>query len=113
MDIVLINKIQANHFFCFQELSILQDLNDVRGECKAHANLGAVHLSLANYINAMKCYQEQLERALEAKDEVLEAEAYGNLGVAKIHLGRHDEAIGTILNQPLLLRLFLKHKSHQ
>ena len=101
------------NFFCFQELSILQDLNDVRGECKAHANLGAGHLSLANYINAMKCYQEQLERALEAKDEVLEAEAYGNLGVAKIHLGRHDEAIGTILNQPLLLRLFLKHKSHR
>jgi len=42
-------------------------LNDVKGECKAHANLGAVHLSLANYINAVKCYQEQLERAMVKK----------------------------------------------
>ena len=46
--------------FCFQELSILQDLNDVRGECKAHANLGAVHLSLSNYINAIKCFQVKI-----------------------------------------------------
>ena len=93
---IFVSKMTHHFFIVFQELSILQDLNDVRGECKAHASLGAVHLSLANYINAMKCYQEQLERAIEAKDEVLEAEAYGNLGVAKIHLGRHDEAIGIL-----------------
>ena len=48
----------------FQELSILQDLDDARGECRAHGNLGAVHLSLSNYINAMKCYQEQLDKAV-------------------------------------------------
>ena len=56
-----------------QELSILQDLDDARGECRAHGNLGAVHLSLANYINAMKCYQEQLEKAMEVKEPFLEA----------------------------------------
>ena len=56
-----------------QELSILQDLDDARGECRAHGNLGAVHLSLANYINAMKCYQEQLEKSKEVKDPFLEA----------------------------------------
>ena len=51
----------------FQELSILQDLDDARGECRAHGNLGAVHLSLSNYINAMKCYQEQLDKAVRKK----------------------------------------------
>ena len=52
----------------FQELSILQDLDDARGECRAHGNLGAVHLSLSNYINAMKCYQEQLDKAVRKKN---------------------------------------------
>jgi tetratricopeptide (TPR) repeat protein len=78
----------------FQELSILQDLDDASGECRAHGNLGAVHLSLANYINAMKCYQEQLDKAKEVKDPSLEATAYGNLGIAKMNLGRHEDAIG-------------------
>lgn len=42
-------------------------MGDVKGECKAHGHLGAVHMSLANYTNAMKCYEEQLERAKELK----------------------------------------------
>ena len=84
----------------FQELSILQDLGDVQGECKAHGNLGAVHLSLSNYINSVKCYTEQLERAREVRDPSLEAAALGNLGVAKLNLGRHEEAI-TCLDQQL------------
>ena len=83
-----------------QELSILQDLGDVQGECKAHGNLGAVHLSLSNYINSVKCYTEQLERAREVREPSLEAAALGNLGVAKLNLGRHEEAI-TCLDQQL------------
>ncbi len=47
-------------------------------------------------------FQEQLDRAVEAKDDVLEAEAYGNLGIAKIHLGRHDEAIGNFNHLDML-----------
>ena len=50
-----------------QELTIRQEMGDVKGECKAHGHLGAVHMSLANYTNAMKCYEEQLERAKELK----------------------------------------------
>lgn len=42
-------------------------MGDIKGECKAHGHLGAVHMSLANYTNAMKCYEEQLERAKELK----------------------------------------------
>ena len=47
-------------FILSQELSILQDLGDLHGECKAHGNMGAVHLSLSNWINAVKCYTEQV-----------------------------------------------------
>ena len=46
----------------------------------------------------MKCYTEQLERAREVRDPSLEATALGNLGVAKLNLGRHEEAI-TCLDQ--------------
>ena len=58
-------------FECFnfysQELTIRQEISDLKGECKAHGHLGAVHMSLGNYTNAMKCYEEQLERAKELK----------------------------------------------
>ena len=56
-----------------QELTIRQEMADVKGECKAHGHLGAVLMSLANYTNAMKCYQEQLERAKELKVRILKA----------------------------------------
>lgn len=77
----------------------MQDLDDARGECRAHGNLGAVHLSLANYINAMKCFQEQLEKSKEVKEPQLEATAHGNLGLAKMNLSRHEEAIGCFEQQ--------------
>ena len=47
----------------FQELSILQDIGDLNGECRAHGNLGAVHMSLGNNTLALRCFQEQLDRA--------------------------------------------------
>ena len=55
------------------ELTIRQEMGDVKGECKAHGHLGAVLMSLANYTNAMKCYQEQLERANELKVRMVKA----------------------------------------
>ena len=81
----------------------MQDLGDLHGECKAHGNMGAVHLSLSNYINAVKCYTEQLERAQEISDACLEAAAYGNLGLAKHNLGRHEEAVHCFEQQVELL----------
>jgi len=38
-------------------------------------------MSLRNYTNAIKCYQLQLERAKELRDNAIEAEAFGNLGI--------------------------------
>ena len=87
------------YLILLQELSILQDIGDLKGECKAHGNLGAVHLSLGNSINAMKCYQEQLDRARDIKDVPLEAQAQGNLGITRLNLGRHEEAIGCFEQQ--------------
>ena len=46
-----------------QELSILQDIGDLGGECRAHGTLGAVHMSLGNNTLALRCFQEQLDRA--------------------------------------------------
>lgn len=53
---------------------------DIKGECRAHGNLGAVHMCLGNYTNAIKCYQEQLERSKELRDSLIQAQAFGNLG---------------------------------
>ena len=84
----------------FQELSILQDIGDARGECKAHGNLGHVHLALGQHSLAAKCYAEQLEAARgEARDAGLEAAALGSLGVTRMNLGRHEEAIGCFEQQ--------------
>ena len=84
-------------------VNLAKDLGDLQGECKAHGNMGAVHLSLSNYINAVKCYTEQLERAQEISDGGLEAAAYGNLGRAKHNLGRHEEAVHCFQQQVELL----------
>lgn len=42
----------------------------------------------------MFCFQEQLERAQELQDCALEAQAYGNLGIAKLNMGHYEDAIG-------------------
>lgn len=39
-------------------------------------------------------FQEQLERAQELQDCALEAQAYGNLGIAKLNMGHYEDAIG-------------------
>lgn len=42
----------------------------------------------------MPFFQEQLERAQELQDCALEAQAYGNLGIAKLNMGHYEDAIG-------------------
>ncbi|XP_071443187.1 tetratricopeptide repeat protein 28, partial [Hetaerina americana] len=75
-----------------QELTLRQEIGDVRGECRAHGHLGAVHMSLGHYTHAARCYQEQLERARELGDVASEAQALGNLGIARLNMGSHSEA---------------------
>ena len=76
-----------------QELSILQDCGDTAGECRAHGNLGAVHMSLSNNTLALRCFQEQLDRAQELKDAAGEAAAFGNMGITRMNLSHFEEAI--------------------
>lgn len=40
-------------------------------------------MALGNYSHAVKCYQEQLERAQELQDCAVEAQACGNQGIAR------------------------------
>ena len=47
----------------------------------------------------MKCFQEQLDKSKEVKDAFMEATAFGNLGIAKMNLSRHEEAIGCFEQQ--------------
>lgn len=51
-------------------------------------------MSLGNYTNAMKCYEEQLDRAKELRDSTIEAQAFGNLGIARLNMGHFEDAIG-------------------
>ena len=45
--------------FHTQELNLRQELGDLRGECKAHGNLGNVHVSLGNYIQGYKVWYRE------------------------------------------------------
>jgi len=74
-------------------------MSDVRGECRAHGQLGAVHMSLGNYNHATKCYSEQLERAREVGEAAVEAQAHGNLGIARLNMGHYEDAIGYLEQQ--------------
>jgi len=84
---------------CVQELTLRQEMSDLKGESRAHGHLGAVHMSLGNYTNAIKCYQEQLDRAKELKDSYVEAQAFGNLGIARLNMGHYEDAIGYLEQQ--------------
>lgn len=76
-----IYRIGIKIFICFKmEFELL-----FLGECRALSHLGAVHMALQNYTHAIKCYQEQLERAQDLQDSSIEAEAFGNLGIAKLN----------------------------
>lgn len=82
-----------------QELTLRQEMTDLKGECKAHGHLGAVHMALFSYTHAVKCYQEQLERAQELQDSTIEAQSFGNLGIARLNMGYYEEAIGYLEQQ--------------
>ncbi|XP_044002279.1 tetratricopeptide repeat protein 28 [Aphidius gifuensis] len=81
--------------FHTQELTLRQESSDLRGECRAHGNLGAVHMDLGQYTHAVKCYQEQLDRAKElGGDSSIVAQALGNLGIARLNMAHYEDSIG-------------------
>jgi tetratricopeptide (TPR) repeat protein len=60
-------------------------------------------MSLGNYMNALKCYEEQLEKSQELQDSALEAQACGNLGITRMNMGSFDDAIGMFEQQLAML----------
>jgi tetratricopeptide (TPR) repeat protein len=56
-------------------------------------------MSLGNYGNAIKCYEGMLRRAKELKDPLTEAQAFGNLGIARMNLGSYEEATSFLQQQ--------------
>lgn len=56
-------------------------------------------MAIGNYTHAVKCYQEQLERAQELQDIGQEAQAFGNLGISRLNMGHFEEAIGFLEQQ--------------
>ena len=50
-------------------------------------------MSLGNNTLALRCFQEQLERARELKDDLGEAQAFGNMGITRMNLSHFEEAI--------------------
>jgi len=91
-------------------------------------------MSLRNYTNAIKCYQLQLERAKELRDNAIEAEAFGNLGsdsknikcilsvikifyyfcnigIARMNMGIYEGAIGYFEQQLATLEQLSSHTS--
>ena len=56
-------------------------------------------MSLGNNTLALRCFQEQLERARELKDAMGEAQAFGNMGITRMNLSHFEEAIGNFESQ--------------
>lgn len=54
-------------------------------------------MSLGNYTHAVKCYQEQLERAQELQDCAVEAQAYGNMGIARLFFSECQKSNSLLL----------------
>ena len=56
-------------------------------------------MSLGNNTLALRCFQEQLERARELKDAMGEAQAFGNMGITRMNLSHFEEAISNFESQ--------------
>ena len=56
-------------------------------------------MSLGNNTLALRCFQEQLERARELKDTMGQAQAFGNMGITRMNLNHFEEAIKNFESQ--------------
>ena len=56
-------------------------------------------MSLGNNTLALRCFQEQLERARELKDTMGQAQAFGNMGITRMNLNHFEEAIQNFESQ--------------
>lgn len=69
-------------------------MKHLQGKFRALGNIGDVLMKMKNYDEAVKVYQKQLVLAKQSRDKVLEASAYGALGLAHRLLKCFDKALG-------------------
>lgn len=73
--------------FCEQQLAIVREIGDRRGEGNALGNLGLAYADLGETHRAIQLYEQRLTIAREIGDRRGEGNALGNLGVAYKNLG--------------------------
>jgi tetratricopeptide (TPR) repeat protein/transcriptional regulator with XRE-family HTH domain len=79
---------------CYQEaLTISQQIGDRWGESRALHRLGAVHLNLRQFAEALDCYREALAIAQKIGDRYREAATLGGLGIIHCNLRQFEKAI--------------------
>ncbi|MCL4126876.1 UNVERIFIED_CONTAM: hypothetical protein GTU68_063706 [Idotea baltica] len=69
-------------------------MKHLQGKFRALGNIGDVLMKQRNYDEAVKVYQKQLVLSKQSRDKVLEASAYGALGLAHRLLKCFDKALG-------------------
>lgn len=69
-------------------------MKHLQGKFRALGNIGDVLMKMKNYDEAVKVYQKQLVLAKQSRDKILEASAYGALGLAHRLLKCFDKALG-------------------
>ena len=80
--------------FYEQQLVIVREIGDRRGEGNALGNLGNAYADLGQAERAIGFYEQQLVIVREIGDRRSEGSALGNLGTAYAALGKAERAIG-------------------
>ncbi|XP_065845097.1 tetratricopeptide repeat protein 28-like isoform X2 [Oscarella lobularis] len=88
---VLANVRQAVWHFGTQ-LNVVKKEGDKRGQIQALSELGRAHLTLRQYAEAAKCFEEALQLAGDCAPA--RARCLHDLGLVRYHLKRYDVAIG-------------------
>jgi len=90
----------ASHAAALQVFSLIADRS---GESRVHGSLGTTHALLGDYETASRCFDLQRAQCHDCSDVIGEAQAYGNIGIGLVNVGRHGEAIDAFQQQLGLL----------
>ena len=74
--------------------AIAQVAKHSQAKFRALSNMGDILTKMNNIEEAVKVYQKQLTLAKQIQDKILEASAFGSLGVCHRLLKRFDKSLG-------------------
>ncbi|MFN8474027.1 MAG: tetratricopeptide repeat protein [Anaerolineae bacterium] len=87
-----LGKLETAATFFEQTVALRRELGDKRGMAQSLSNLGAVNVSLKNFVKARACIEEALAIGQELGDQNAVGLAYGNLGDQAYFQGDLDDA---------------------